>query len=201
VYTGRIAFIDPIVNPRTRTVDVRVEMSNYDGRLKPGDYGTATIRVPAVPRETIYDPALAGRWISPMHPQIIRDQPGQCPICGMDLVPTSSLGYADKPLPRQEAVSVPRGAVLMAGDNSVVYVEATPGLFELRDVTLGAMTDTSAIILDGVRAGETVATDGNFLIDSQMQLSGKPSLMDPSRGEGKDAAQEAAMPQGADHAH
>jgi hypothetical protein len=23
----------------------------------------------------------------PMHPQIIRDQPGTCPICGMELVP------------------------------------------------------------------------------------------------------------------
>lgn len=22
-----------------------------------------------------------------MHPEIIRDEPGQCPICGMDLVP------------------------------------------------------------------------------------------------------------------
>lgn len=25
-------------------------------------------------------------WVCPMHPQIIRDQPGVCPICGMDLV-------------------------------------------------------------------------------------------------------------------
>lgn len=27
------------------------------------------------------------RYVCPMHPQIIRDQPGNCPICGMDLVP------------------------------------------------------------------------------------------------------------------
>jgi multidrug efflux pump subunit AcrA (membrane-fusion protein) len=26
-------------------------------------------------------------YFSPMHPQIVRDQPGQCPICGMNLVP------------------------------------------------------------------------------------------------------------------
>ncbi|TWU22753.1 Cation efflux system protein CusB precursor [Bythopirellula polymerisocia] len=184
IYTGRIAFIDPMVDPMTRTVDVRVEMTNFDGRLKPGDYATATIRVPAVPREKVYDPALAGKWISPMHPQIIRSEPGQCPICGMNLVPTSELGFVDEPLPEQEVVSVPRSAVLMAGDNSVVYVETEPGVFEIRKVTLGQMTDEQAVILDGISAGETVATDGNFLIDSQMQLGGKPSLLDPSRGEG-----------------
>lgn len=33
----------------------------------------------------------------------------------------------------------------------------------------------------GVKPGEQVATAGNFLIDSQMQLAGKPSLIDPTR--------------------
>ena len=27
------------------------------------------------------------KYISPMHPQITSDQPGTCPICGMDLIP------------------------------------------------------------------------------------------------------------------
>jgi Cu(I)/Ag(I) efflux system membrane fusion protein len=27
------------------------------------------------------------KYVCPMHPQIIRDEPGNCPICGMDLVP------------------------------------------------------------------------------------------------------------------
>ncbi|MEA3275049.1 MAG: heavy metal-binding domain-containing protein [Pseudomonadota bacterium] len=26
------------------------------------------------------------KYVCPMHPQIIRDEPGSCPICGMDLV-------------------------------------------------------------------------------------------------------------------
>ena len=26
------------------------------------------------------------KYVCPMHPQIIRDDPGSCPICGMDLV-------------------------------------------------------------------------------------------------------------------
>ncbi|MDB5033141.1 MAG: Membrane-fusion protein [Chlorobi bacterium] len=31
--------------------------------------------------------AIATRYTCPMHPQIIRDQPGECPICHMELVP------------------------------------------------------------------------------------------------------------------
>src|SRR5207244_4075175 len=29
----------------------------------------------------------AGRWTCPMHPEIVRDGPGACPICGMALEP------------------------------------------------------------------------------------------------------------------
>jgi Cu(I)/Ag(I) efflux system membrane fusion protein len=181
VFTGRVAFIDPTVNPTTRTVQVRVEMLNADGRLKPGDYATARVYVPAIRQDRIYDPALAGKYISPMHPQIIRDSPGDCPICGMDLIPTSKLGYSSEPLPKQQVVTVPRETVLMTGENSVVYVETEPGRFEIRRVTVGPMTDQRAVILEGISAGETVATNGNFLIDSQMQLAGNPSLMDPSK--------------------
>jgi Cu(I)/Ag(I) efflux system membrane fusion protein len=32
----------------------------------------------------------------PMHPQIIQDHAGKCPICGMDLVPMESAGHTDK---------------------------------------------------------------------------------------------------------
>ncbi|EMI17590.1 metal transport-related, exported protein, partial [Rhodopirellula maiorica SM1] len=181
VFTGRVAFIDPIVNPRSRTVRVRVEILNFDRKLRPGDYATARITVPTVATDLVYDPALAGKYISPMHPQVIRDESGECPLCGMDLVPTSTLGFSPTPLPQQKVVTVPRDAVLLAGSNSVLYVETEPGRFEIRRVTLGAMNRDEAVIVEGLAAGETVATEGNFLIDSQMQLAGNPSLMDPSR--------------------
>ncbi|WP_168567126.1 efflux RND transporter periplasmic adaptor subunit [Crateriforma spongiae] len=181
VFTGRVAFIDPTVNPTTRTVRVRVEVMNFDGKLRPGDYATARIAVPAVPTETVYDPALANKYISPMHPQVIRDQPGECPLCGMDLVPTSDLGYASQPVPSQRVVTVSRDAVLLTGDRAVLYVETEPGRFEIRRVTVSTLTDEEAVIAEGLAAGETVATQGNFLIDSQMQLAGNPSLMDPSK--------------------
>lgn len=180
---GRVAFIDPTVSKTNRTVGVRVEFKNDNGRLRPGDYAKATIEIPLGSQGEVFDKELAGRWISPMHPQVIRDKPGDCPICGMKLVPTSRYGYTDEPVPQTASVVVPRSALLMAGDHSVVYVETDPGRFELRNVTLGPILKTQAVVLSGVTPGEKVATSGNFLIDSQMQLAGNPSLIDPMKFE------------------
>lgn len=179
--TGRVAFIDPRVDKAKRTVGVRVEFKNEKGELRPGDYAQAAIEIPIGPQGEIYDAELAGKWISPMHPQIILDQPGDCPICGMKLVPTSRYGYTEQPVAQPQSVTVPRSALLMAGEHSVVYVETEPGRFELRNVTLGPILKDSAVVLAGLEPGEEVATSGNFLIDSQMQLAGKPSLIDPTR--------------------
>jgi membrane fusion protein, copper/silver efflux system len=178
---GRVAFIDPTVDPKTRTVGVRVELLNEQKRLRPGDYAEARITLPIGPQGEVYDADMAGKWISPMHPQVIRDEAGQCPICGMDLVPTSRYGFSGKPLPPPSSLSVPRSAVLLAGGNSIVYVETQPGRFEIRPLKLGPILHDRIVILEGLQTGENVATAGNFLIDSQMQLAGKPSLIDPTR--------------------
>ncbi|MFH5803076.1 efflux RND transporter periplasmic adaptor subunit [Alienimonas sp. DA493] len=183
-FVGRVAFVDPVVDPQTRTVGVRVEMLNPDGRLRPGDFATAVVETPAVPPppgEPVYDPDLAMKWVSPMHPQIVRDEPGECPVCGMDLVPASELGFAESRTADRRVLTVPRDAVLRAGGNSVVYVETDPGRFEIRNVELGPTASGRTAILGGLEAGEKVATGGNFLIDSQMQLAGNPSLIDPVR--------------------
>lgn len=42
VRTGRITFIDPVINPDTRTARVRVVLANGDMALKPGMYATLT---------------------------------------------------------------------------------------------------------------------------------------------------------------
>lgn len=190
---GRVAFIDPTVDPENRTVNVRVELSNPSGRLRPGDYAEARIELPIGPKGMVFDPELAGKWISPMHPQILRNDPGQCPICGMDLVPTSKFGYAAEPVPQPESVYVPRSAVLLAGGNSVVYVETEPGRFEIRPVTIGPILEDKIVVFGGLEPGEMVATSGNFLIDSQMQLAGKPSLIDPTRAIARQSEQKGPL--------
>ncbi|MEM8734901.1 MAG: hypothetical protein AAGG44_11795, partial [Planctomycetota bacterium] len=48
-------------------------------------------------------------------------------------------------------------------------------------IKVAALTDREAVIAEGLAEGEIVAVDGNFLLDSQSQLAGNPSLLDPSR--------------------
>src|SRR5687767_12954736 len=40
-------------------------------------------------------PMQAAKYTCPMHPQIVRDAPGSCPLCGMALVPIAGTGEAD----------------------------------------------------------------------------------------------------------
>lgn len=188
-FVGRVAFIDPEVDRHTRTVGVRVVITNHESLLRVGDYAKATIQVPIMneidDRGLVYDPELADKWISPRHPHIIESSPGKCSVCGVALVPAAQFGFSNAPTLKNEALVLPRDAVLMAGDNSVVYVETEPGRFELRRVVLGPSSGDQIIVLSGVSVGDQVATRGNFLIDSQMQLAGNPSLIDPTNVESK----------------
>lgn len=182
-FTGRVAFIDPNVDPKTRTVGVRVVMPNTDGTLRVGDYAKATLEVPLshTDQAHVYDPELANKWISPRHPHVIAESSGECPICGVELVPAAQFGFTDQPAADREYLVVPRDAVLMAGSHSVVYVETEPGRFEIRHVVVGPVCGHQVVIRSGLDQGELVATRGNFLIDSQMQLAGNPSLIDPTK--------------------
>lgn len=184
-FSGRVAFINPHVDENTRTVGVRVVIPNPDGLLRVGDFANAEISVPIenlnVSTSQIYDPELASKWISPRHPHIVADAPGNCPVCGINLVPAARFGYSDQPLAASEVMSVPRSAVLTAGQHSVIYVEVSSGRFELRQLTLGPQLGDDVVVLDGLEPDERVAASGSFLIDSQMQLAGKPSLIDPDR--------------------
>lgn len=42
-FEGRVSFIDPMVQPETRTTRVRIDVANPDGRLKPGMYARARL--------------------------------------------------------------------------------------------------------------------------------------------------------------
>src|SRR5207237_9944367 len=45
---GRVAYIDPRLDPATRTAKVRVEVPNAGGRLRLGLYATVSLGLPAV---------------------------------------------------------------------------------------------------------------------------------------------------------
>jgi RND family efflux transporter MFP subunit len=55
---GKVAFVYPTLNPDTRTVQVRVELPNQDGALKPDMYGDVEIRVDLGERLRVPDTAL-----------------------------------------------------------------------------------------------------------------------------------------------
>jgi len=193
-FFGRVAFVDPVVDQRTRTVGVRVVIPNDEGLLRVGDYAKATLEARVVGSsagaQAAYDAELAGKWISPRHPHVIRSSPGQCSICGIDLVPAARFGISPMRSSGNDMLVIPRNAVLMAGDHSVVYVETEPGRFEIRPVVLGPSSGGQIVVFSGVTEGEQVATRGNFLIDSQMQLAGNPSLMDPAKANDVEASAE-----------
>jgi len=65
---------------------------------------------------------------------------------------------------------IPREAVIDSGARQIVYVEKTPGVYEMRTVTLGLRGDDDIEVVKGIRKGERVVTSGNFLIDSESQL-------------------------------
>jgi YHS domain-containing protein len=78
-------------------------------------------------------------------------------------------------------LSVPRGAVMQTGERALVYLETAPGTYRGVEVTVGPLARDGDgrefyAILAGLSGGEEVVTRGNFAIDSQMQLAGKPSL-------------------------
>ena len=46
MFMGKITFVDPFLNPKTRSVGVRIEVPNVDMKLKPGMFADVDIRIP-----------------------------------------------------------------------------------------------------------------------------------------------------------
>lgn len=129
-FSGKISFIDPILNTTTRTAKVRVEVPNASLELKPEMYATANVSAP------------------------LRNYKNE--------------------------IVVPQTAVLWTGKRAIVYVKQpdtnTPA-FLMREVELGPSLGNSYVILNGLREGEEIVTNGVFAIDASAQLEGKTSMM------------------------
>ncbi len=137
-FQGHVDFVSPTVDPRTRTVGVRVVIPNPNGELRVGDFARATIQVPS---------------------------------------PTVATMASDPESPPTDPLWIPRDAVLHVGESSVAYVETEPGRFEIRALQIGPSSNGQVVVWEGLQAGEKVATSANFLLDSQMQLTQQPSLI------------------------
>lgn len=182
-FAGTVNFIDWTVNHHTRTIKIRVNVDNSDGRLKPGMFVRAEAKSTLTDGGRVMAPALAGKWIGPMHPEIVKDSAGACDICGMDLVPAEEL-FHTAPKDTVPPLVIPASAPLVTGRRAVVYVKkpGTTSTFEGREVVLGPRAGDYYVVLSGLAEGEEVVTRGNFKIDSSLQIEAKPSMMNPTGG-------------------
>ncbi len=80
-----------------------------------------------------------------------------------------------------QEIVIPKSAVLWTGKRSVVYMKEGSG-FKMRQITLGPALGDAYIVEDGLAIGEEIVSNGIFTIDAAVQLSGKPSMMNPEGG-------------------
>lgn len=228
LFTGTVTFVEPVLNEQTRTVRVPVHVENRDYTLKPGMYVSAVLKAAIGPDGLAAPTGAEGKFTCRMHPQVMKDVPGACPMCGMPLEqipgPAERTEHAGHGRPQGQAeryfcpmkcegeevydgpgrcpvcgmklekeappavsegrasgglLAVPVGSVLDSGTRTIVYVEKGRGTFEPREVTLGPRCGDLFPVLKGLAEGERVVTRGGFLIDSQFQITGHPSLYYP----------------------
>jgi cobalt-zinc-cadmium efflux system membrane fusion protein len=115
---GRVTYIDPRVDPQSRTAKVRVEVPNPEGRLRLGMYVT-----------------MAFTTRSGVH-----------------------------------RVVVPSTAIQAIGARYVVFlpVADAEGTFVQRTVQVGQSQGGLSTILHGLQPGETVVTEGSFLLRAEL---------------------------------
>ena len=113
---GRVAYIDPRVDPATRTAKVRVEVPNPKGDLRLGMFVSVAFETGTSQRVTV----------------------------------------------------IPRTAIQNVGDRTVVYVPTEDaGRFVERPVKLGPAMGGAVQVLEGLRAGERVVTEGSFFLRAE----------------------------------
>ncbi len=84
-FSGMVTFIQPVLNQATRTIRVPVHVENDDHALKPGMFVSATIRAELGTDGKAAATGVEGSFTCPMHPQVLVEAAGACPICGMPL--------------------------------------------------------------------------------------------------------------------
>ena len=76
----------------------------------------------------------------------------------------------DMPVELDEALTIPREAIMDTGLRKVVFVETGVGMFEPREITTGFEGDGMMAVKSGLKEGEMIVTSGNFLMDSESRL-------------------------------
>jgi len=67
---------------------------------------------------------------------------------------------------------IPVDCILDSGDKKIVYVERENGIFEKRVIKTGVSDGEFIEIRQGLKSGELVVREGNFMLDSEAKLKG-----------------------------
>jgi Cu(I)/Ag(I) efflux system membrane fusion protein len=174
-FNGRVWFINPVLTDESRTVKVLVNIANKDKKLKPGMFVSTTIRAALLASGQLAPTGVEGQWTCAMHPQVLQPEGGECPVCKMEL---TQIPVRAKPAsPEEELIlAVPATAVLDSGMRKLAYVERAPGEYIAVELKLGPRAGDYYPVIEGLKEGDRVAVRGNFLLDSQFQIRGLPSL-------------------------
>ncbi|MDN5937461.1 MAG: efflux RND transporter periplasmic adaptor subunit [Salinisphaera sp.] len=135
--------------------------------VKVGD--AVRIQLPALPGEVLTGKV---QFIYPHLNPVTRTLKVRLSLANPDVALKPNM-YVDARIlaaPEENAIYVPRPAVIREGDSAHVIVALGDGRFAPREVTLGIEPRDRVQILDGLKAGEHVVTSAQFLIDSQASL-------------------------------
>jgi cobalt-zinc-cadmium efflux system membrane fusion protein len=120
-FSGVVNLVDSMLDPQTRTLEIRVEVSNPHALLKPNMFARMNI------------------------------------LTGQDLV-----------------LSVPKSAIQQSGDHTYVYVQTALHQYEERSVTVHLTDEDAVEVLQGLKAGEQVVSNGSLALKGEaLKLSGK----------------------------
>jgi Cu(I)/Ag(I) efflux system membrane fusion protein len=116
-FSGLVMFIEPSLNPETRSAKARILVNNTGNLLKLEMFANIEVK-------------------------------------------TS----------KSSVLAVPKTAVIDTGLRKVVYIDYANGEYEPKDVKTGFTGDDYIEIKSGLKAGDLVVTNGNFMLDSESQL-------------------------------
>ena len=74
-----------------------------------------------------------------------------------------------------QQLTIPRSALFDTGRRQYVFVEQEPGLFVPQLIETGPRADGRIVVRAGLEAGEVVAVEGTFLLDSESLLKASAS--------------------------
>jgi Cu(I)/Ag(I) efflux system membrane fusion protein len=199
-FRGKVEFIQPHLDPSTRTVEVRYGLDNPGHRLMPGMFATVTLKTSIADTPPFRLRVAADRLSNGASrpASLTADEQKTCPVTSAKLGSMGSPIGVDvegrkvwtcckecppklkaqparylarwAPPPQDAVLSVPESAVIDTGTRTVVYVESEPGVFEGREVVLGPRVGNRFPVLDGLALGEKVAASGAFLIDAESRI-------------------------------